>query len=200
MRLKRRKDMEERREEAAVFREPQDPPAPPDPVVDSWSVPPADDPPAPPPEPPPPYVPESPPPYVPEPPPPYVPEPPPYAPDPVVEGEAVEIPDESYGFASRPDYELPSYDAPAAPFYEPAAIPFPAAEEPIAVVASDRGPERVMPLGEAAEQFATGHGPSPAPAWPEGIQELAAERPEVVVGAAFAGGILAAMILRRLGN
>ena len=30
--------------------------------------------------------------------------------------------------------------------------------------------------------------------------ELAGERPELVVGAAFAGGLLAAMILRRLGN
>ena len=30
--------------------------------------------------------------------------------------------------------------------------------------------------------------------------ELANERPELVVGAAFAGGLLAAMILRRLGN
>jgi hypothetical protein len=30
--------------------------------------------------------------------------------------------------------------------------------------------------------------------------ELAAERPEVVVGAAFAGGLLFAAILRRLGN
>jgi hypothetical protein len=32
------------------------------------------------------------------------------------------------------------------------------------------------------------------------IKVLAGERPEIVVGAAFAGGILAAMILRRLGN
>jgi hypothetical protein len=32
------------------------------------------------------------------------------------------------------------------------------------------------------------------------VQVLAAERPEVVVGAAFVGGILAAMILRRLGS
>jgi hypothetical protein len=30
--------------------------------------------------------------------------------------------------------------------------------------------------------------------------ELATERPEVVIGAAFAGGVLLAMILRRLGN
>jgi hypothetical protein len=32
------------------------------------------------------------------------------------------------------------------------------------------------------------------------IKVLAEERPEIVVGAAFVGGILAAMILRRLGN
>jgi Wiskott-Aldrich syndrome protein len=32
------------------------------------------------------------------------------------------------------------------------------------------------------------------------IKVLSGERPEIVVGAAFAGGVLAAMILRRLGN
>lgn len=32
------------------------------------------------------------------------------------------------------------------------------------------------------------------------LRVLATERPEIVVGAAFAGGIVAAMILRRLGN
>jgi len=30
--------------------------------------------------------------------------------------------------------------------------------------------------------------------------ELARERPEVLVGAAFAGGLIAALLLRRLGN
>jgi len=34
----------------------------------------------------------------------------------------------------------------------------------------------------------------------DNVKALAAERPELAVGAAFAGGILAAMILRRLGN
>lgn len=45
-----------------------------------------------------------------------------------------------------------------------------------------------------------GHAAAP-PADPlEPVRALVAERPEVAVGAAFAGGILAAMILRRLGN
>jgi len=34
----------------------------------------------------------------------------------------------------------------------------------------------------------------------DNVRALASERPELAVGAAFAGGILAAMILRRLGN
>jgi hypothetical protein len=53
--------------------------------------------------------------------------------------------------------------------------------------------------GAAAPSF-DGHAAEP-PADPlEPVKVLAAERPELVVGAAFAGGILAAMILRRLGN
>jgi hypothetical protein len=32
------------------------------------------------------------------------------------------------------------------------------------------------------------------------VLELARERPEVLVGAAFAGGLIAAFLLRRLGN
>jgi hypothetical protein len=53
--------------------------------------------------------------------------------------------------------------------------------------------------GATAPSF-DGHAAEP-PADPlQPVKELAAERPELVVGAAFAGGILAAMILRRLGN
>ena len=91
-------------------------------------------------------------------------------PDPVVEGEAVELP--------------------------PVAV----ADEPVAVVSSGPEPGGVTPLGEAAPFYATGHAPGTAPSWPEPLVQLAAERPEIVVGAAFAGGLLFALILRRLGN
>jgi hypothetical protein len=45
-----------------------------------------------------------------------------------------------------------------------------------------------------------GHAAEPSADPLEPVRALVAERPEVAVGAAFAGGILAAMILRRLGN
>ena len=48
----------------------------------------------------------------------------------------------------------------------------------------------------AAAVYASGT----APSWPEPVAQIAAERPEVVVGAAFAGGLLFALILRRLGR
>ncbi len=35
---------------------------------------------------------------------------------------------------------------------------------------------------------------------PHGLPEIAVERPEVAVGAAFAGGLMLAMILKRLGR
>ncbi len=58
----------------------------------------------------------------------------------------------------------------------------------------------VTPLADTGEAFASGHAPGTSPSWPEPVAAIAAERPEVVVGAAFAGGLLLAMILRRLGN
>lgn len=118
----------------------------------------------------------------------------------VVEGEAVEIPAEPTGYATVPPaaaFEPPLAFA-SAP--GPTTMPFPAAGEPVAVVAPGPEREHVTPLGDAAGAFASGHGPTPAPPWPESVQKLAVERPEAVVGAAFVGGILAALILRRLGN
>jgi hypothetical protein len=41
---------------------------------------------------------------------------------------------------------------------------------------------------------------APGQAADEPLAALAAERPEVLVGAAFAGGVLAALILKRLGR
>ena len=97
------------------------------------------------------------------------PEPAGYA-EPVVEGEAVELPPVE----------------PAAPTYEP--------DIPATVRAHTAPAPEPMP-------YADGHGAAaPGPSWQEPLMELADERPEVVVGAAFAGGVLAAMILRRLGN
>ncbi len=158
--------------------------APPAPaaVTDSWTVP-HGDPPPPPADP-----------AAPEPAEPLI-----YA-DPVVEGEAVELP------AAEP----------AAPVYEPpvpltlqgaaassaAAMPDPLADQPVTVVESASGPRPapVSTLSDSGETFASGHAAAPGPSWQEPLMELANERPEIVVGAAFAGGVLAAMILRRLGN
>jgi hypothetical protein len=110
-------------------------------------------------------------------------------PDPVVEGEAVELPSEA------PVAEAVA-EAPA-----PAPVPpVPVGVEPVAVVTSGPEPGGTVPLAEAAPYYASGHAPGTAPSWPEPVMALAAERPEAVVGAAFVGGILLAVILRRLGN
>ena len=119
--------------------------------------------------------------------------------EPVVEGEAVELPPVE----------------PAAPVYEPPMAPTlhgslstsepiasPVDEQPVAAVesAGPVGGASASSLGDAGEAFASGHAAAPPPSWQEPLQELADERPELVVAAAFAGGILAAMILRRLGS
>ena len=119
----------------------------------------------------------------------------------VVEGEAYEV------FADEPPETLnvqqhqpvpPSPPAPVAPAAAP--MPFPVAEQPISVVTPGPGPAPVTTLGDAGEAFASGHAAAPGPSWQEPIMQIANERPELVVAAAFAGGLLAAMILRRLGN
>ena len=109
------------------------------------------------------------------------PEPEPAVPEPVVDAEAVEL-------TSGP---LPS----SAPVARPV---------PLTIPGSSGGPPThgpaPTPLDAAAAAgapVADGHGPDPLM---DPLKELAADRPEVLVGAAFAGGILAAMILRRLGN
>lgn len=118
--------------------------------------------------------------------------------EPVVEGEAVELPPAE----------------PATPLYEPATahgsaaspepMPFPVGEQPVGIVESASrsgfGAAAVTSLGASGEAFGSGHAAAPGPNWQEPLIELADERPELVVAAAFAGGILAAMILRRLGS
>jgi hypothetical protein len=79
-------------------------------------------------------------------------------------------------------------------------VPFPQAEQPATVITPGPGPDPVTTLGDSGEAFASGHAAAPGPSWQEPVMELANERPELVVAAAFAGGVLAALILRRLGN
>ena len=110
--------------------------------------------------------------------------------DAIVDAEAVELP------AAPPPPPTP----PPTTAYVPPAPPFPVAEEPVTVVSSGPDPGGVTPLAEAGPFYASGHAHGTAPSWPEPVLALAAERPEVVVGAAFAGGILLAAILRRLGS
>ena len=112
--------------------------------------------------------------------------------EPVVEGEAYEV------FADESSETLTVHQH--EPAQQPAAMPFPAAEQPVSVVTSGPGPAPVTSLGNSGEAFASGHAAAPGPSWQEPVMELADERPELVVAAAFAGGVLAAMILRRLGS
>ncbi|MGH2942556.1 MAG: hypothetical protein ACRDLN_07275, partial [Solirubrobacteraceae bacterium] len=108
--------------------------------------------------------------------------------EPVVEGEAVELPADE---AQPPLYERSAPDP----------MPFPVAEEPVAVITPGSSePTPATPLAGSAEAYASGHAAAPGPSWQEPVMELANERPELVVAAAFAGGVLAALILRRLGN
>jgi hypothetical protein len=100
--------------------------------------------------------------------------------EPVVEGEAVELP------------------VPPATAADP--MPFPVAGEPVAVVTPGAGPAPVTTLGDSGEAFASGHAAAPGPSWQEPVMAMANERPELVVAAAFVGGVLAALILRRLGR
>ena len=113
----------------------------------------------------------------------------PAADEPVVEGTAVELPDEP---AAQREPVAPTVERtqPAAP-----------AEEPVAVATPGPAPDPVTKLGDTGEAYASGHAETPgAASWQEPVMKLANERPELVVAAAFAGGLLAAMILRRLGN
>ncbi len=115
--------------------------------------------------------------------------------EPVVEGEAYEV------FAdAAPETLTVHQHVPA-----PGVLPFPVADQPVSVMIPGPGAAPVTRLSDAGEAFASGHAASPhaagpAPSWQEPMRELADERPELVVAAAFAGGLLAAMILRRLGR
>lgn len=114
--------------------------------------------------------------------------------EPVVEGEAYEV------FSDEPPETLTVHQ------HEPAPAPLrpPVAEQPVSVVTPGPGPAPVTTLGDSGQAFASGHAAdraaAPGASWREPMMELADERPELVVAAAFVGGLLAAMILRRLGS
>lgn len=129
--------------------------------------------------------------------------------EPAVEGEAYEIPADDPTPASPSSPSSPSslFGPPETPTVhqhepEPSSAPMsvPVAEQPISVVTPGPGPAPVTTLGDSGEAFASGHAAAPGPSWQEPVMELANERPELAIAAAFAGGVLAAMILRRLGN
>ena len=112
--------------------------------------------------------------------------------EPVVEGEAVELP--------APEFHQPAPLSQHGPAQPAERMPFPVAEQPVAVVTPGAASAPMTSLGESGEAFASGHAAAAGPSWQEPVMELANERPELVVAAAFAGGVLAAMILRRLGS
>ena len=60
--------------------------------------------------------------------------------------------------------------------------------------ADEQGTREVPPVG------ATAPGPSPAEAQAAAGGDAFAERPELFVGAAFAGGLVLAQIMRRIGR
>ncbi|MEJ7825480.1 MAG: hypothetical protein WKF48_08615 [Solirubrobacteraceae bacterium] len=101
--------------------------------------------------------------------------------EPAVDGVAVELPG-----------EVPPAPAPAQPL--PVTIHQPPVE---AAPAPAMNPIVDVSAAPSTAPSFDGHAAEP-PMNP--IGDVAAERPELIVGAAFAGGILAAMILRRLGN
>jgi hypothetical protein len=120
--------------------------------------------------------------------------------DTVVDADAVELPPEPS--AADAVAEAPAAGSASAPRVPPApAMPFPVAEQPVNVASSGPDGGGATPLGEAGAAYASGHASEGGgPSIPQPVAELAEQRPEAVVGAAFVGGLLLAMILRRLGN
>jgi len=72
-----------------------------------------------------------------------------------------------------------------------------AAPSPV-VTSADAGPGR--PAGSAAVGESGSSGPQQAVASAQQAVQGAAEKPEVLVGAAFAGGFVAAFLLKRIGR
>jgi hypothetical protein len=95
--------------------------------------------------------------------------------------------------------------APAAPAAEPSAVPPPPPPPPAianAMDSQDVGVPPAVPAPEPGDPPAVS-APPVAPSWrpedePSAAATLAAERPEIAVGAAFTGGLVLALILKRL--
>jgi hypothetical protein len=118
--------------------------------------------------------------------------------------------------ASEPDTPAPgdnAADAVPAPPPEPATAVTPpvvseppVAPEPPVAVTPPVSPEPPVPPvafdSDAAERTPPTATPVTASGLPNphGLPDIAVERPEVAAGAAFAGGILLALILKRLGH
>jgi hypothetical protein len=119
--------------------------------------------------------------------------------DPPVDSDAVELPSAPVP-AAEPEPVAAVTPVPPVPPV-PLTMPGPPAREyggPASGVAMPPPVAHDPAIAMGGAVPADGH--APADPLMDELKVLAAERPEIVVGAAFAGGILAAMILRRLGN
>lgn len=116
--------------------------------------------------------------------------------DPAAEAEATTAgPDAPAAFAAP---QSPDADS-AQPVAEPVAVPpAPVAEPEPAATATPPPPEPTPTISasDASSSRPAGSAAAPSALSPQAYDD----RPEVLVGAAFAGGILAALILKRLGR
>ncbi|HVL31656.1 MAG TPA: hypothetical protein VM299_05425 [Solirubrobacteraceae bacterium] len=102
----------------------------------------------------------------------------------------------------------PTVAEPVAATWEPAgSLPADSAPEPVIDAEAielppddGAGATYASAAGEPAGAPPRGDGGAAGPPWPQPVVELAEQRPEAVVGAAFVGGLLLAAILRRLGR
>ena len=109
---------------------------------------------------------------------------------PAVDSEAVEL----VGDAA------PAPGPPVPPVATSIPDPPPTPRPPVTPRAAPSGASYAAPPVGAPATAGSGFAATAADPLREELRVLSTERPEIVVGAAFAGGILAAMILRRLGN
>jgi hypothetical protein len=83
---------------------------------------------------------------------------------------------------------------------EPATVPTPPAAPATAPAAGKPPPVATRPPIPPPVPPAVETGPQPGPSPIDKVTALVSERPEVGVGGAFAGGIVFALILKRLGR